>query len=60
LLFHNFLSDVHVELSHSCRPFLCALLEVSLLLSLSFLFPSLWLWLFLVLSALLLNSNLFR
>ncbi|KAK2455645.1 hypothetical protein QL285_003075 [Trifolium repens] len=28
LLFHNFLSDVHVELSHSCRPFLCALLEV--------------------------------
>ncbi|GAU23819.1 hypothetical protein TSUD_27280 [Trifolium subterraneum] len=28
LLFHNFLSDVHIELSDSCRPFLCAVLEV--------------------------------
>jgi hypothetical protein len=41
LLFHNFLSDVQIELSDSCRPFLCAVLEVALLLYLLFLFPSL-------------------
>ncbi|PNY02925.1 hypothetical protein L195_g026246 [Trifolium pratense] len=28
LLFHNFLSDLDIKLSHSCRPFLCAVLEV--------------------------------